>query len=315
MIPFILKRCAVGLLLVFAVMSLIFLAVRLVPGDPAVLLAGAESGTSSEAIDRIRDELGLTQPLGTQYVHYLGAVLTGDIGESFKDGRPVLPTILERLPNTLELALVATLISVAIGIVVGAVAARMGGIVDSVIAAVTSVGIAIPVYVVGTLLILIFATTLRWLPAGGYRSWSTDPRGHLLTLVLPAIALSLAFTCIVVRMTRSSIRETRTQDWVRTATSTGMSPSRVFRRHVVRNSLTPVTTAIGLQIGALIGSTVLVERVFNYPGLSSLLIDAVSNRDYPTVQGVVIVISIIFIGINILIDILYGLLDPRVVRS
>jgi peptide/nickel transport system permease protein len=176
------------------------------------------------------------------------------------------------------------------------------------------VGVALPVFVFGSVLILFFSLELAWLPAGGYASFAADPVRHLQLLVLPAIALAVGFTSVVARMTRSSVQEMQHADWVRTARSLGLSRSRVFRRFVLRNSLNPVVTVIGLGVGTLLGSTVLVERVFNYPGLSSLLVDAVTARDYPVVQGVVLTIAVLFIAINIVVDVIYGVLDPRVRR-
>lgn len=314
MLHFLLKRAAIGVGLVFVVLTVIFLAVHAVPGDPAAVLAsGGSSGTATpEAIAEVRRQLGLDQPLLVQYGQYLTGVVTGDLGESFRTGRPVLASIAARLPNTLELVVLACLLGTVVGIALGTLAARRGGVLDTLVNALASLGIATPVYVVGTLLVLVVALEWRLLPAGGARSWAADPVGHVQLLVLPAIALSLSFTSVVARMTRSSVLETQQMDWVRTARSWGLGPGQVFRRHVLRNSLTPVTTSVGLQFGTMLGSTVLAERVFNYPGLSALLVDSVMSRDYPVVQGIVIVISVLFIMINIAVDALYRVLDPRV---
>lgn len=311
---FLLKRAAIGIGLIFVVLTVIFLAVHAVPGDPAAIFAsGGSSGTATpEAIAEMRIKLGLDRPILVQYGHYLAGVVTGDFGESFRTGRPVLASIADRLPNTLELVVLACLLGTVCGIALGTLAARRGGVVDTIVNALASLGIATPVYVVGTALVLVVALKWRLLPAGGFRSWSTDPVGHVRLLILPAIALSLSFTSIVARMTRSSVLETQQMDWVRTARSWGLGPNQVFRRHILRNSLTPVTTSIGLQFGAMLGSTVLAERVFNYPGVSALLVDSVISRDYPTVQGIVIIISVLFIAINIAVDALYRILDPRV---
>jgi peptide/nickel transport system permease protein len=314
MLHFLLKRAGIGVGLIVVVLTVIFLAVHAVPGDPAAILAsGGASGTATpEAIAAVRAKLGLDQPVLVQYGNYLAGVVTGDFGESFRTGRPVLTSIAARLPNTLELVVLACLLGTVVGIALGTLAARRGGVVDTIVNALASLGIATPVYVLGTVLVLLVALRWRLLPAGGFRSWSADPVAHLQLLVLPAIALSLSFTSVVARMTRSSVLETQQMDWVRTARSWGLGPRQVFRRHILRNSLTPVTTSIGLQFGTMLGSTVLAERVFNYPGLSALLVDSVMSRDYPMVQGIVIVISVLFIAINIAVDALYRLLDPRV---
>jgi peptide/nickel transport system permease protein len=314
MISFIAKRIGVGLGLVFVVLTLIFLAIHAVPGDPAAVLAsGGASGTATpESIERLREQLGLDKPLVVQYLDYLAGVVTGDLGSSFRDSRPVVTTIFERLPNTIELVVLACLVGAIVGVALGAAAGRFGGWVDSLVTAFSSLAISVPVYVLGTVFILVFSLTLGWFPAGGFVSWQTDPVGHLRLLLLPALTLSIAFIGVTARMTRSSVVETSRMDWVRTARSWGLTPSRVFSRHVLRNSMTPVATAIGLEVGIMLGSTVLAERVFNFPGLSALLVDSVVNRDYPVVQGIVIVISVLFIAINIVVDLVYRFLDPRV---
>lgn len=311
MSSFLLKRLATALILVFVVLTLIFLAVRMVPGDPAYQLAGGDAGVTQEGIDRIRDELGLDDPLWEQYSAYLGGVLSGNLGTSFTTRQPVMQSILHRLPATLELIAVAAMIAVVIGIPLGIWAARRRGAADTFVSSATSLALAIPVYVVGAVAVLLFSVTWGVLPAGGLTPFQEDPLGHVRSLILPASSLALAFIAIVARMTRTSVIETFDRDWVRTATSLGVGRHQVFRRHVLRNSLTPVITVIGLEIGAFLGSSVIIERVFNYPGLSSLLIDGVTNRDYPVVQGVVIVIATLFILIILFVDIAYGLLDPR----
>lgn len=312
---YLLKRIGTGLVLVLLVLTLIFFIVRAVPGDPAQLLAsgGANGQASDEAVAQMRELLGLNLPLWQQFVQFVGGVATGDLGISFENGRSVTAAVLERLPNSLELVAAAAILGIVFGIVFGVIAALRGGVVDGMVTAATSLAVSVPVYVLGVVLAYVFALVLGWLPAGGYASWD-DPGRHIRQLILPAVAMAIPFSATVARMTRSSVLETRRQDWVRTAKSWGMAPRPVFVHHVFRNALTPVVTAVGLQIGLMLGSTVLIERVFSYPGLSQLMIDAVQNRDYPMVQGVVIVIAIIFITLNIIVDLLYGVLDPRVRR-
>ncbi|MGO1410390.1 MAG: ABC transporter permease [Microbacterium sp.] len=316
MISFIARRLAMAAGLVLLVLTLIFAALQFVPGDPAVLLLSTGDGgaPSPEAVERVREQLGLDQPLLAQYAQFLGGIVTGDLGESFRTQQPVLQAVGERLPRTLQLVLFATVLSIVIGVPLGAVAVR-GGWVDTAITAFSSIGMALPVFVFGAVLILVFSIALGWLPAGGYADPLRDPAGALASTILPAVSLAVGFSAQIARMTRSSVLEVQGQDWVRTARSIGLAPFVVFRKHVLRNSLTPVVTVIGVGFGVLLGSTVLVERVFNYPGLSSLLIDGVTNRDYPVVQGIVIVIALMFIGINIVVDLVYGVLDPRVRRS
>lgn len=314
MLTFVIKRVGLGAILVLLVLTLVFSALHLVPGDPAVLLLSSGDGgaPSRAAVESLRTQLGLDQSLLNQYLNFLGGVFEGDLGQSFRTDDAVTGMIFARLPRTLELVLLATLISLVIGIPLGSWAARAGGKVDNVVSMATSFGVAMPVYVLGSIFVLVFSLKLGWFPAGGFVTWAQDPLGHLRVLILPALSLALGFSAVIARMTRSEVFETQNQDWVRTAKSFGLAPSTVFRRHVLRNSLIPVVTIVGLGIGTLLGSTVLAERVFNYPGLSSLLIDSVATRDYPTVQGIVIVIAMLFISITILVDICYGLLDPRV---
>lgn len=314
MTSFILKRLVTGVFLVLIVLTLIFLMLQAVPGDPAMqLLTGAGGGAvSPEAIETMRQRLGLDLPILQQYWNYLSGVFTGDLGTAFRDGREVSAMIFERLPRTLELVLLAVLLALLIGVPLGSAAATRGGWVDSTISVLTSLGMSVPVYIIGTVFVLFFSIQLGWFPSGGFRSFSDDVLGHIARLILPAVTLSLGIISIVSRMARSAVLENFQQDWVRTARSWGIGERKVFNRHVLRNSLTPVATVTGLQIGSLLGGTVLVEQVFSWPGLSSLLIEAVVARDYPIVQGIVIMLSVVFILINLLVDILYGYLDPRV---
>lgn len=315
MTSYLVKRCLTGVALIFVVLTLIFVALHSVPGDPAMqLLAGDGADVSPEALAAAREQLGLDQALPVQYWNYLTNILTLNLGESFRDGSPVAQTILERLPNTLELVLLAVVIALAVGVPVGSLAARKGGAWDAGIAVATSIGTSVPVYVLGAVFVFVFSLTLKWFPAGGYVSLAEDPLDHIWRILLPSLALAIGISSVIARMTRSSVLENLEQDWVRTARSWGIGAERVFRRHALRNSLTPVATVTALQIGTLLGSTVLVERVFNWPGISALLVDSVTNRDYPMVQGIVIILSAIFIFINILVDVLYGYLDPRARR-
>ncbi|WP_223230949.1 ABC transporter permease [Microbacterium jejuense] len=315
MVRYLARRVATGVGLLLLGLTLIFFVIRTVPGDPAALLAsgGGSGDASPEAIAQIREQLGLDQPLWAQYFGYLAGVVRGDFGTSFQFGTDVTPIILERLPKTLELVLGATLIGVTVGIILGVIAARRGGVVSTIITAMGSFAISIPVYVLGTVLVFAIALQLRWLPAGGYVGWE-DPADHLRILILPCITLAVPFAAIVATITRSGLVETAQQDWVRTARSWGMSPNSVYGRHVLRNSLTAVLTIVGLEIGLMFGSTILVEQVYSYPGLSQLMIRSVEQRDYPIVQGVAIMAAAFFILVNILVDVLYGVLDPRARR-
>jgi len=317
MTRFVLNRLLLGVVLLWLVVTVVFLALHAVPGDPAAILLGSEGSgaVTPEALARVRSQLGLDKPILVQYSDYLAGLVRMDFGTSFRSADiQVLSYIGDRLPKTLELVLMAALIAVVVGIPTGALAARIGGLADTVISSLTTLGVSMPVYVIGTVFVLVFSLQMGWFPAGGYTAIEANPSAHFMRLVLPAIALSFGITSVVARMTRSAVLETVAQDWVRTARSQGLPRAVVFRRHVIRNSLNPVVTTLGLEIGSLLGSTVLIERVFTWPGMGSLLVDSVNARDYPVVQGIVIVIAALFILINLIVDILYGVLDPRARR-
>lgn len=310
---FILRRCLVACGLVFIVATVVFSALYVIPGDPAeMLLSGAGVAPDPAAIVAMRHRLGLDQPFLVQYSIFFVRLLQFDLGTSFMDDSSVAMEIARRLPRTLELVLAATVISLLLGLPLGALAARKRGqTVDRVLAALSGFALSVPVFVTGTLLVLIFAQKLRWATAGGFVSFGEDPLGHLGSLILPSITIAIGLTAVVFRMVRTTVLEIMTREWVRTAHAKGLTPQKVMRRHVVRNALGPVLTVVGLNMGQLLGGTVLVEYVFNWPGLSSTLIQAVEQRDYPIVQGIVLVICVIFVMLNLVVDILYGILDPR----
>jgi peptide/nickel transport system permease protein len=236
-----------------------------------------------------------------------------DLGTSLTDDYPVIDEIAKRLPRTIELILAATLLAVAFGLPLGVTAAlRRGAPLDRALSALASFNQSLPVFVTGTLLILVFAQQLRWVPAGGYVPFAQNPTQHLVNLLMPALTIAIGLSTIVFRMTRASVLETLDRDWVRTARAKGLPPRHVVRRHVLRNALGPVVTVIGLQMGTLLGGTVLVEYVFNWPGLSGYLVRAVEQRNYPEVQGIVLVICALFVLLNLVVDLLYAVLDPRV---
>lgn len=317
MTQYIIRRCLTTLVLVYVVVTLVFLFIHIIPGDPAALLLSAGgSGAAApdpESIAALRHQLGLDVPMGTEYVRYLAGLTHFDLGLSLQDRHPVSADIVEALPRTLELILAATILALVAGIPLGiASATRRGTVLDSAITAFVSSGIAIPVFVFGTVLVLIFALYLHLLPAGGFDSFTDDPVAHLKELLLPAVSLAFSLTAIIARMTRSAVLEVLRQDWVRTARAKGLSRRVVMRKHVLRNALSPIVTVVGLQVGTLLGGTVLVEYVFSWPGLSSLLVASASARDYTEVQGIVLVIAVLFILLNLLVDLSYAFLDPRV---
>ncbi len=314
MIVWLARRIAVALLLVWIVASVVFLAIHLVPGDPAELLL-SQGGVAPDpaAVAELRTALGLDRPVMVQYAASMAGLLHGNLGQSLEDGSPVAATLMQRLPRTLELIAASAIFAVLLGIPGGTLAAvRRGGWFDRVASALSGLALAVPVFVTGTLIVLVFAQWLGWLPAGGYVAFAQAPGRHLLLLSMPAFTIGIGLAAIVFRMTRAAVLDVAQRDHVRTARSKGLAPRRVLLHHVLRNALSPVVTVLGLQLGSLLGGTVLVEYVFNWPGLSSLLVEAVNARDYTEVEGIVLVISVLFVALNLGIDLLYGLLDPRV---
>ncbi|WP_421871807.1 ABC transporter permease [Nitratireductor rhodophyticola] len=314
MLTYIVKRTFAAILLALAVASIVFLALYLVPGDPAVLLlssGGVEPPAA--AVEALRVELGLDRPIYVQYFAFLGDLLQGDLGRSFSNGSTVLSTIATRLPRTLELIAFATVLSLTIGIPAGLIAAmRQGQAVDRFLSFMASIQMSLPIFVIGTAMIYIFALRLGLVPAGGYVPFSQDPGRHMVLLLMPSIAIAVGFSAIVFRMSRATVASVLTKDWVRTARSKGISERRVLTWHIVRNALGPVATIVGLEMGSLLGGSVLVEYVFNWPGLSGFLVTAIETRDYPQIRGTVLVVATLFIFLNLLVDLLYMVLDPRV---
>lgn len=314
MLAFAARRLAVSLGLVWVVASLVFLVIHLIPGDPAELLL-SQGGIAPDpaAVEELRDRLGLNEPLWTQYVTYMGGLLQGDFGLSLQDEHPIAEEIALRLPRTLELIGAAGAISLLFGLPLGVAAAlRAGGALDRALSAWAGFALSVPVFVVGTLAVLVLAQELRLVSAGGYVPFARDPVRHLTLLLLPAGTIAVGLGAVVFRVTRTAVLEVLERDHVRAAQARGVAPGAIIRRHVVRNALTPVVTVVALHLGSLLGGTVLVEFVFNWPGLSGYLVRAVEARDYPEVMGIVLVISALFVLLNFLVDLLYAVIDPRV---
>lgn len=308
------KRTGVALLLVWLVATLVFLLLHLIPGDPAVLLLSSGGiAPDPSAVAALREQLGLNQPIHVQYLDYMTGLLQGDLGRSMQDGSPVAGEVALRLPRTLELIGAAALIAIGLGVPLGVRAAiHPGGMADRIVSGLASLALSTPVFVIGTLAILLFAQTLRIAPAGGYVPFSEDPLRHLGLLIMPAMTVAAALWAIVVRMTRTAVLETLERDFVRAVRARGVAPRRILTRHVLKNALVPVVTVTGLQLGTLLGGTVLVEFVFNWPGLSGYLVRAVEARDYPEVVGIVLTIAVIFVFLNLVVDLINAVLDPRV---
>lgn len=293
---------------------LTFLFIRLIPGDAIAARLGTSTALTPEQLVSLRAYFGLDQPLPVQYWDWVSSLLRGDAGYSIRTGRPVLVEIAERLPATLELAAAAAVIAVAIGIPLGLVsamrprsrldvAARIGGL----------VGLSLPSFWLGTLIIVLFSLYLRWLPnTGGYVDFLRDPAANLRLLLFPAITLGLGLAAATMRMTRSAMIDVLSADYVRTASAKGLRRSVVVRRHVLKNGLIVVVTLLGVQVGQLLGGAVVVEEIFSIPGIGRMLLTAIVQRDYALVQGAVLVIAVLFVFVNIVVDLLYGYLDPRI---
>jgi peptide/nickel transport system permease protein len=297
------RTLLLSLITLLGVSVIIFLMLRVLPGDPARIIAGLNA--SEATVERLRERLGLDESLLSQYFSFLSGVVQGDLGTSARTSRPVTGEILARLPATLTLAAVATLVGSAFGIFAGVVAAvKRNSVVDHAISSVAMMGVSMPVYWLGLLLILLFAVTLGWLPAAG--------GGEPLSIVLPAVTLAAFSTALVSRMTRASMLEVLGQDFVRTARAKGAPPRVVILRHGLRNAFIPILTVISLQFGALLGGAVLTETVFGWPGIGRLLVDSIFARDFPVVQGIVLVYAALFILVNVVVDVLYVIVDPRI---
>ena len=281
----------------------VFLMVRILPGDPARVIAGVLA--SEEDVRRIRAQLYLDRPLPEQLAVFLWSLLRGDLGTSARTSESVAREVMDRLPATIKLAAASTLMAVAAGIPLGVAAAiRAHSPVDFLISSVVLFGISMPVYWLGVILIIIFAIHLRWLPAAGSES--------VASLVLPSVTLAAFSMAFVARMTRSSMLEVLRQDYVRTAWAKGLPPAPVLYGHALRNALIPVLTVTGLQFGELLGGAVLTESVFSWPGVGRLLVDSIFSRDYPVIQGIVLVFASLFALVNLTVDLLYGFIDPRI---
>jgi peptide/nickel transport system permease protein len=304
-------RLAQTVVVLFLASVALFLLVRLLPGDPALIYAGTDA--TDAVIQSVRRSMGLDQPIPVQYLAWLGHVAEGDLGKSFQSDFPVTRLLGQRLPATAELACAALLIAVVVAFPLGLWAAvREGSTVDYLVTGLAGLGLAVPSFWFGIVLILAFALGLGWLPASGYAASLAQPGELLRHLALPAVTLALPTACTLTRFVKSAVLDVMELDHVRTARAKGLIEGMVLRRHVVRNALVTVGTVIGLQIGRLLGGAVIIESVFAWPGLGHLLLDAILNRDYAVVQGGLLTFVVVFLVVNLLTDLAYGFLDPRV---
>jgi peptide/nickel transport system permease protein len=299
---YLLTRIAEALIAVWGIVTIVFFVTRL-GGDPALLLL--PTGASEAQLVELRAALGLDRPLFTQYVHFLGAAVLGDFGQSFQQMRPAIDVVLERLPATAQLASAALLVGVLLGVLTGFLAAKYRGTMIEFVAMVLALlGQATPVFWLGLMLIMLFAVDLGWLPTGGYGGWAY--------LVLPTLTLATFTSASITRLLRSRMVEIMQEDYVRTAWSKGLQPRIVYLRHVMRNALIPVVTMIGILAGELLGGSVITETIFSWPGVGRAIIQAVQANDFPVVQAGVTLIACIYVAINLVVDLTYGILDPRI---
>lgn len=310
------RRIAQSILMLWVVISLVFLSINFVPGDPVELLL-AQDGASPDpqTVETVREQLGLNRPLPEQYARKMADLIRFDLGTSIVDESPVGAEIASRLPRTLELIAAAGILSLLIGIPTGVTAAlRPNTLFGRAANLAAGAAQSVPVFILGSLFVVVFAQLLGWLPAGGFVPLGRDPGRHLVLLLMPATTIAIGLSAIVFRITRASMLDVLPLDFVRTARAKGVPSRRVLIRHALRNALMPVITVFALQLGGLLAGTVLVETVFNWPGLSGMLVSGVNARDYPVVTGVIVVVAAFYIGLNLLVDIIYGLTDPRVRR-
>ncbi|MDQ3694426.1 MAG: ABC transporter permease [Chloroflexota bacterium] len=300
---------------ILLVSVVVFLMLHLVPGDPVMVILGTRQiAFTEEDVARLREDMGLDQPLPVQYMTWVGNALRGDLGESYFQRREIAPLLMERLGATVQLALGALLFAVPVGIGAGILSSLLRGTVwDRLISAIVVAGVAVPVFALGLFLIVIFGAELRWLPVSGMTSIGEGGLGDRLQhLILPAVSLGVGPAAILARLTRSAMLDVLNEDYIRTARAKGLAEQAVILRHAFRGVLVPVVTVLGLQVGFLLGGAVLVEVVFSWPGMGQLIIDGILRRDFPIVQGAVLVVALTYVLVNLVVDVLYAMIDPRI---
>ena len=311
MLAYIAKRLLATIPVMAVVAIFVFAMLRMTPGDPASIIAGAAATTQD--VDAIRARLGLDRPLLAQFFVWIGNMATGDFGESFFFKKQVAELVADRIEPTLMLSLTTMVLSIAIAVPLGVIAAyRQGTWIDRIVMGFSVLGFSVPVFVIGYLLIYVFAIELNWLPVQGYQRLSEGVGGCLLRLILPSITLSVIYVALIARITRTSVLEVLGEDYIRTARAKGLNNYTVLMRHALRNAAVPIVTVIGIGIALLIGGVVVTESVFSIPGLGRLTVDAVLARDYPTVQAVILLFSFVYVLVNLLVDLAYTGLDPRI---
>ena len=308
---FVIRRVGASLLVVLLATMLVFAGVRALPGDTALALAGENRDPA--VLEFVRHKYGLDKPLPVQYVTWLGHVVRGDFGQAGRSGLEIGPTIASRIPITLELAVLSILVALVLGLPAGIIAAvRRGSLADYTGSAFALVGLSVPHFWLGLLFILLFAVKLGWLPASGYVPFFDDPIGNLERMIMPAVVLGTGFSAVVMRQMRSSMLESLGTDYVRTARAKGLSERQVVAGHALRNSLLTVVTLAGVQLGVFISGAVVTEQIFVIPGFGRLTVQAIQQRDYALIEGVVLVSAVGYVLANLLVDVLYSFLNPRI---
>jgi peptide/nickel transport system permease protein len=315
MTAYLIRRLGQSIIIVFLVTLILFVAVRFLPGDPIVtLMARQQANTyTQEQIDQLREAYGLNKPVTTQYVHWIGNVFRGDLGRSITYSVPVTELLMQRIPISFYLGVISFILANFIGIALGVICAvKRGSWLDNLLTILANLGITLPVFWLGIMMIYLFGVHLRWLPAMGYTSPFDDFAQSTKQLIMPVICLSIFPIASATRQARSSILEIMHQDYIRTAWSKGLTERAVIVRHALKNGLIPVITLAGMGIASIIGGEVLVEQVFNIPGMGRLAVNSVLNLDYPTAQSIFLIIAVIVVLANMLVDLSYGWLDPRI---
>ncbi len=311
MISYILRRLAATVPVLFTVAVMVFLMLRLTPGDPAAIIAG-DNATTQQILD-IRTKLGLEQPILQQFFIWLGGLLRGELGESFFFRKTVFELISERIEPTLSLAFLTIVLAILIAIPLGVIAAyKQGTWIDRIVMGFSVIGFSVPVFVIGYLLIYVFAIKLGWFPVQGYQRIGGGVWPWFRSLVLPAVTLSVIYVALIARMTRTSVLEVLSEDYIRTARAKGQTEVKVLFQHALKNAAVPIVTVVGIGVALLIGGVVVTESVYSIPGLGRLTVDAVLARDFPVIQAIILAFSFVYVLINLLVDLSYTIFDPRI---
>ncbi len=311
MAGYIARRLLAVLPVLFIVAVIVFFIIHLTPGDPAATILGQEA--TPEEVQALRQQMGLDKPLGEQFLSWIGGALKGDFGESFFLDKPVWAAFVERLGPTLSLAILAQIIGIAIALTLGILAVRKRGtIVDEAVMGFSMLGISIPSFLLGSLLVLLFGVELGWLPVAGYKPLGDGLWAHLKYLILPALVLGVVQSALITRITRSSLLDVMSENFIKTAKAKGVREKAIVFGHALRNAFIPILTIIGESFGGLVTGAAVIETLFNIPGVGQLIVSSISRRDYAVIQGSVLIITVTYVFLNLVVDLLYGVVDPRV---